>query len=203
MARTRLGYIGEVQRKIAAKKPVLIGVFCSGNGDRSPLAHAVLQKTFERAGFTNVRIFSFGTSVSPAKHHGPASDRTTSHAKEMGYDLGRHRRRHLSDEDVQRDIQRADLLLAISPSHAALAAEYSADEAPNAHEPILEKTWTLKGFANKTEWTRPFRWRLARGLALKDPYFHPRTPAGEEKFRRDLRAVEAAAKKAVIRLLKK
>ncbi len=201
MALTKLGNVREVKKKILGGEPVSIGVFCSGNGDRSPLAHAVLQKEFNEAGLTHVRVFSFGTSVSPAKHHGPASERTARHSRIMGYDLSQHQRRHLSDADVQRDIKKADLLFAISPSHAALAAEYSADEAPDAHAHILKKTWTLKGFANRSEWTLPFRRRLARGLALKDPYFYPETPVGEAKFRIDLNAVEAAAKKAVSRLI--
>ncbi len=201
MARTKLGYVAEVQRKILKGKPVSIGVFCSGNGDRSPFAEAVLKKAFGDIEYYNVRVFSFGTSVSPDKHHGPASLRTTRHAEEMGYDLSKHKRRHLSDGHVQEDIKNADLLFAISPSHAALAAEYSADEAPNAHKDILKKTWTLKGFANRSEWTLPFRRRLARGLALKDPYFHPQTPAGEIKFRADLMAVRATALKAFRRLI--
>ncbi len=201
MARTRLGYVAEVQRKILKGKPVSIGVFCSGNGDRSPFAQAVLEKTFRDIEYYNVRVFSFGTSVSPNRHHGPASARTFRHAKEMGYDLSGHKRRHISDADVQQDIKKADLLLAISPSHAALAAEYSADEAPNALKDILKKTWTLKGFANRSEWTLPFRGRLARGLALKDPYFHPETLAGERKFRADLIAVGNAALKAFRRLI--
>ncbi len=200
---SKLGHLREVKRKIRDHKIVSIGVFCSGNGDRSPLAHAVLQKKFEDAGFRNVRVFSFGTSVSPSKHLGPASARTARHAREMGYDLSQHKRRHIGDEDIQREIAKADLLFAISPSHLALAAEYGADEAPKAHEHILKKSWTLKGFATKKEWTRP--WRLltgsiARGLALNDPYFHKETSGGEHAFRRDLQAVEKAAKMAVRRL---
>ncbi|MFH0712959.1 MAG: hypothetical protein V1722_05990 [Candidatus Micrarchaeota archaeon] len=201
MVFTKLRRVSEVRKKIAEGKPVSIGVFCSGNGDRSPLAHAVLQRELEKAGLRNVRVFSFGTSVSPAKHHGAASFRTTGHAAIMGYDLSSHSRRHIADDDVQSDIKGADILLAISPSHAALAAEFTADEAPNMHRHILDKTWTLKGFANKIEWTLPFRTRLARGLALKDPYFHPKTAAGERAFKRDLYEVEKAAKLAVKRLV--
>lgn len=203
MVFAKLRRVSEVRKKIAEGKQVSIGVFCSGNGDRSPLAHAVLKRELEKAGLRNVRVFSFGTSVSPARHHGPASERTTSHAREMGYDLSQHSRRHIADDDVQRDIKNADILLAISPSHAALAAEFTADEHLAAAEDVLNKTWTLKGFANKKEWTLPFRARLARGLALKDPYWRPKNLDGEMAFLKDLRAVEKAAKLAVRRLLAK
>ena len=194
--------VAVLRDKIREHKPVSIGVFCSGNADRSPLAEAVLRREFVLRGYSQVKIFSFGTSVSPAKHLGSASERTTKHALDMGYHLiVDHKRRHIGDVDVQKEIADADLLLAISPSHAALAAEYIADEYPKAADHILGKTWTLKGFADKREWTLPFRRRLGRGLALNDPYFHPKTPEGELAFRKDLKAVERASKRAVERLV--
>ena len=197
-----------VREKIMRGKPVSIGVFCSGNGDRSPLAHQVLQEEFKRKGFDNIQIFSFGTSVTPSSHLKGASVRTSAYARELGYaGIGGHKRRHIGDEDVQREIKNADLLLAVSPSHMALAAEFAADENPRAAYDVLRKTWTLQGFANKTQWTLPFdglarMWnRLYRGLATKDPYYQPKTPEGEKQFRKMLDEVVKQAKKAASRLV--
>ncbi len=200
----KLKHLSAVQEKIKRGDAVKIGVFCSGNGDRSPLAHRVLQTTFNNLGYRNVEVFSFGTSVSPSSHHGAASSRTSAHAKEMGYDLSSHSRRHIGDDDVQADIKKADLLLAMSPSHLAMAVEYSADESPQIMPHLLGKTWTLKGFADRKEWTRGPRQVLggiARRLSLRDPYFHDKTSEGERAFRKDLNAVEMTAKKAVRRLI--
>lgn len=200
----KLKILKEVQRKIAAGEKVKIGVFCSGNGDRSPLAHRVLQDTFNKLGYRNVEVFSFGLLVDPQKVGANASSRTTEHAREMGYDLSGHCRRSFPQEDVQEEISAADLLFGISPSHSDMVGEYTADQSPKAHTQVMAKTWTLKGFADKTEWSKGAR-RLLGGrgtrLALADPYFHPKTAEGEVAFRRDLRAVEMTAKKAVRRLV--
>ncbi len=202
MITPRARNLERVMKKMRRGEKVKIGVFCSGNGDRSPLLHQVLQTEFEKAGYRNVSVFSFGTSVSPTSHHGPAATRTSDFANEIGYSLAEHSRRHIGDADVQADIAQADLLFAVSPSHLDLAAEYSADEAPGAHRHILQKGWTAVGFARKREWTKPIRRLvgLARGLALKDPYFHPYTPAGNELFKKDLLAVVATGKGIVSRL---
>lgn len=200
----KLKVLKEVQRKIARGEKVKIGVFCSGNGDRSPLAHRVLQDTFRNLGHRNVEVFSFGLLVDPEKIGGGASVRTTEHAREMGYDLSGHHRRSFPQKDVQDEISKADLLFGISPSHADMVGEYTADQSPKAHRQVMAKTWTLKGFADKTEWSKGAR-RLLGGrgtrLALADPYFHEDTTEGERAFRRDLNAVEMTAKKAVRRLI--
>ncbi len=199
----KLKNLKAVQDRLLRGKKVKIGVFCSGNGDRSPLAHRVLQDTFNNLGYHNVQVFSFGLVVDPKKLGGGASDRTTKHALEMGYDLSGHKRRSLAQSNVQDEVHGADLLFGISPSHADLVGEYFADASPRAHRQVMAKTWSLRGFAERTEWTKGPRRLLGgrgRALALADPYFHPQE--NEHAFRRDLEAVEMAAKKAVFRLMR-
>ncbi len=197
----RLVHLKKIQERVIHGKEIHVGVFCSGNGDRSPFAEEVLRREFEKQG-VRARVFSFGISVDPAKVGTGASARTTAHAREMGYDLSQHRRRHIAQGEVQDDIKAADLLLGISPAHAAMAVEYGADESPAVLRHLLGKTWTLAGFAEKKEWTRGLRQLfggISRQLALKDPYFHPKE--NEAAFRKDLQAVEKASKKAVQRLI--
>lgn len=184
-------------------------VFCSGNGDRSPLAEQVLKTEFAKKGLKNVKISSFGVSVTPAKHLTGAAARTSQYASELGFEgINAHRRRSISDPDVLREIKESDLLLAVSDAHSAFVAEYGADENPQAARTILSKTWTLKGLANGTQWTAPFGGaarvfnQLYRGLASKDPYFQPETVQGNKKFRLMLDDLIKTSKKAAGRLSK-
>ncbi len=203
-------HVARVRNKILEGKPVSIGVFCSGNGDRSPLAEQVLRKEFRNRGLGNVHVFSFGLSVSPASHLKGAADRTAAYARELGYtEINDHQRRHVGDADVTEQIKKADLLIAVSPMHLGYLAEYGADENQQAAPAILSKTQTLKGLASNKMWTMPldgfarFANRLyRRGLASKDPYFQPKTPEGEKRFRAMLDDVVSDARKAAARLTK-
>ena len=204
----KLRGLSELKRKIKGGKAVSIGVFCSGNGDRSPLIEQVLRAEFGKKGLSNVHVFSFGLSTAPQRHMQGAAQRTADYAKELGYaGIAGHKRRHIGDEDVQREITNADLLFAVSPSHMAFLAEYGADENPEAAPQMLRKTWTLKGFAGKKQWALPFDGlarafnRLYRGIATKDPYFQPKTPEGNRAFKRMLDDAIADAKKAAKRLV--
>ena len=204
----KLAELNRLRNKIRSGQEVSIGVFCWGNGDRSPLAQHAMQEEFKRLGFHNVKIFSFGTSVSPKSHGGPASERTAAYARELGYaGINRHVRR--TAEEAFAEIDKADLLLTVSPMHMGYLAEGLAEEYPKKAHEVLMKTWTLKGFANKKEWTLPFDGlarianRLYRGLSSKDPYFRPKTPEGEREFRKDLDDLVVDAKKAVSRLAPK
>ncbi len=200
MALTKLGHLAEVKKKIASGKPVSIGVFCTGNSDRSPLARAVIEKRFRDLGFNNVAVFSFGVAAQSGKG---SSSRTVRHAAAMGYDLSRHRSTTLSEALPQ--VKKADLLFAISPSHLAVVAEIPADDPREAglSKEILRKGWSLVGFANKKEWTK--RWRLlaggiARGLSVTDPYGLPETSEGDKEWRKRLDNVERLGLNAVKRL---
>lgn len=214
----RLTHLREVKRKIRQGEPVKIGVFCSGNSDRSPLAQQVLQEEFRKAGLPHVAVFSFGMSAPSEKEGKPASERTTAHAIEMGYPgIKAHVRRGPSDPSVLRDLKEADLVLAISPAHADYLAEYSADLQPESVgqrvlQGTLRTTWTLRGFAEKKEWQRPFQGTkvlpmrgspFRRSLAMRDPYFYPKTPEGERQFRDALKEVQRVARLAVKRLTSK
>jgi len=150
-------------------------------------------------------------SVSPSKHHQGAADRTATYARELGYTgINGHQRRAVGGEDVWAQIGKADLILGVSPAHAAYLAEFGADEDPKAAQRILAKTQTLKGLAHNTMWTMPldgmarlFNQLYRRGLATKDPYFQPKNAQGEKKFRAMLDDVVKDSKLAVARLTKK
>ncbi|MEW5955408.1 MAG: hypothetical protein AB1626_02615 [Candidatus Micrarchaeota archaeon] len=194
-----------MQRKIKAGEPVSIGVLCSGNATRSPLAQAVLQKAFHDAGHHNVSVFSFGTSLSPEEHNKGVSPRTLAHTREMGYDLSTHKRRYIGNDYVQNAVKKADLVIGVTPAHLYMAIEYAADESPEVYRNLRHKGWTLAGLAAKKEWTLPFRMLsggVARGLSFPDPYFIPKTPEAAAEYRRNLEAVERAAKLAARRLIK-
>ncbi|MFH1247129.1 MAG: hypothetical protein V1644_01995, partial [Candidatus Micrarchaeota archaeon] len=162
---SKLAYLNAVKRKIKAGKPVSVGVFCTGNSDRSPLAKAALKRRFRELGYDNVKVFSFGVTAESADPQA-SSPRTQKHAKAMGYDLSSHR--STSVRQASSDIANADLLLGMSPSHSGIISETRADSEKG--KAILRKSWSLAGFARKKEWTMRFRGRLARGLALQDPY---------------------------------
>jgi len=207
----RISHLEKVREKIRGDKPVSIGVFCSGNGDRSPFAQQVLQEEFKKAGHKNVRVFSFGLSAPEEEKGEGAAKRTAGHALDMGYEgIRSHVRRSVRDDSVKDDIQKADLLFAISPSHLLYLLEYGADEGEPALREKLHKLWTLKGFATKREWKMPVQGlkiipfigsAMRRSLSVKDPYFQPKTEAGEEQFRKMLEAVRDTAKLAAKRLI--
>lgn len=197
--------LARTRAKIKSGEPVSIGVFCSGNGDRSPFAEQVLKNAFAEKGFSNVKVFSFGVSVSPSSHLGPAAAQTTSIANEIGYTgINKHKRRSIVDDDVQSQIKAADLLFGVSPGHVLMAAEYTADEHPQALRSILGKTLTLRGFANKRDWLRYFEGipilsgAVRRATASADPYFFKQNPA---KFKAALMHLRADCLKTVNRLL--
>ncbi len=170
--------IRQLTTKIRSGKPVRIAVFCAGNGDRSPLAQQVLQSEFARRGFGNVTVTSFGISPDPEKNGGPASEIARRYAAEHGYgDIEAHRRRSLGSPAVQKEVEGADLLLGVSEPHGLYLAEYFADSSPPAAAGILRRSWTLRGFAHRTQWTAPLVGisravnRLYRGTSSRDPYF--------------------------------
>ena len=197
-----LRHLKSVREKIASGEPVSIGVFCSGNMDRSPLVEQVMKKEFENKGFKNVKVFSFGISIGKDFYGKPPSKKTQEYVTKLGYpEIVHNKSKYIGQ--VKKEIEKSDLLLAVSPSHVAYAAENVADKEGIAPHRLLSKTWTLKGFANKKEWkmaidgvARAFR-RQYRGLATNDPHLDP------ENHERQLEDAVKDAKKAVARLLKK
>ena len=91
---------------------------CMGNICRSPTAEGVLQAMVQRAGLQRrITVDSAGTND---YHVGDAPDaRAQQHAARRGYDISRHRARHLT----ARDFERFDLVLVMDEANeqAALA----------------------------------------------------------------------------------
>ena len=203
----KLNHLRDVRRKIESGKPVNITVFCSGNGDRSPLAEAAMREAFENAGYANVRVTSFGTSVKAKDQGQPASLATRNYAAKMGLNLNLHERRHMGDEDVKKEIAEADIIFAISPAHRLMAAEYSSDAPEAPAKSFLLRSWSLKGFANRSQWLEPLLLgrqsllhRIPSRLRLPDPFFNfgkGRITEGEG----DLNMTRIAAEKAAARLM--
>lgn len=200
----RLRNLRELKRKLKAGEPVKIGVFCSGNRDRSAFAEHVLRKALHEAGHTNVEVFSFG--VNAAKKAGEdvprSSERTQKIAREKGYDMSQHVARHMREK--QKEIGEADLLLGMSPWHVGMAAEYFRERSkPQLYKHILVHAWTLKGLAERKEWTKGPRLLVgqATGLALDDPHEWPDTKEGYNLAKKDLEIVEKAAQMAARRLI--
>jgi protein-tyrosine-phosphatase len=82
---------------------------CSGNTCRSPLAEALAQKAFARAGL-QVEVGSAGVSAMEGM---PASDNSVGVARRHHLDLSGHRAHLLSGEMVRR----ADLIVAMAKRH--------------------------------------------------------------------------------------
>lgn len=83
---------------------------CTGNTCRSPLAQAVAAEEVRRRGWSQVEVHSAGVAAAQGV---PASPEAVRVATEAGLDLAQHRSSTLSQEEVER----ADLILAMSPSH--------------------------------------------------------------------------------------
>ena len=108
---------------------------CSGNTCRSPLAAAIMNARLAKAAPpTTVSAESAGTS---AWDGAPASEGSYLIALERGLDLSAHRARMLTSDIVQR----ADLVLAMSPAHADRATSLGG----------ARKTFTLTEFAGDVD----------------------------------------------------
>jgi protein-tyrosine phosphatase len=95
---------------------------CTGNTCRSPMAEALLRHALEARGAAGqVTVSSAGTG---AWEGAPASEGAYLVGLEHGLDLSSHRARMLSRELVAG----ADLILTMSRSHAARAAELGAGD---------------------------------------------------------------------------
>ena len=94
---------------------------CSGNTCRSPLARAIAERMARERGWNQVRFESAGTSAAAGA---PASAQAQEVAAEQGLDLTSHRSRALG-RDV---LDRADLVLVMSPAHVTRVASLNAGD---------------------------------------------------------------------------
>ncbi|UCC72628.1 MAG: low molecular weight phosphatase family protein [Gemmatimonadota bacterium] len=114
---------------------------CTGNTCRSPLAEVITRRALALRGWDHVHVDSAGTS---AVWDAPASAGSLAAAAEIGLDLSGHRSQPLTRELVQR----ADIILGMTPSHVH-AVEAMGEDAkvsllsetisgPEAGEPIAD-----------------------------------------------------------------
>jgi protein-tyrosine-phosphatase len=89
---------------------------CTGNTCRSPLAEAIARRILADAGKDNVIVESAGTN---AWDGAPASDEALLVGVERNIDLSGHRSRRLTPEMIER----ADLVLVMSPEHLTRVRE--------------------------------------------------------------------------------
>ncbi len=188
-------YLRRLKAKIESGKPVRIMVFCSANADRSPLVEQVLREEFARRGLPNVQVSSFGTTVNPARHLGPAAPRTQEYAIRMGYGgIVGHRRRSLADADVKDEVLAADLLIGVSQDHRRYRATYLAHR--TTRKALLSRPWTLRGLAHRTQWTN-----LDSLLASPEPNPPPQLPYDPVKSTEMYDQIVADAKRCVKRIM--
>lgn len=94
---------------------------CTGNTCRSPMAAAITRAELERRGWSHVQVRSAGVSAATGA---PASEHAVRVVAEAGGDLSEHRSAPLTGELVEW----ADLVLAMSPMHAAALQQLGAGE---------------------------------------------------------------------------
>jgi protein-tyrosine-phosphatase len=125
---------------------------CTGNTCRSPMAEGILRKALKARGVENVEVRSAGT-------HGldlaPVSVFAAAAAKAVGVDISRHHSRQLD----QRMIEKADLILVMSPQHAQHIGAMN--------RAALKKTCLLKSFPHPVDASNVGR--EPGVLSIKDP----------------------------------
>lgn len=95
---------------------------CTGNTCRSPMAAALLRDQLDKRGSINIMVTSAGIA---AAESAPATPEAAAVLAEKGIDLSGHRSRRATAEQLRR----ADLIIAMSPSHALAAQSLGADPA--------------------------------------------------------------------------
>lgn len=111
---------GEARGRKAPEEARRLLFVCTGNTCRSPMAEAVARVEAARRGLRGIRVRSAGTLGGGGA---PASVLAAVVGAERGLDLSAHRSRALSDEDLDW----ADVVLAMAPSHLAAVRAARAD----------------------------------------------------------------------------
>lgn len=106
---------------VGANEPTTFNLLfvCTGNTCRSPLAEIVAAHAIAAREWKHVRVASAGISAAPGA---AASEGAIEVAREQGLDLSAHAASQLSAEQLEW----ADLVLAMSPSHIVAIAEAGA-----------------------------------------------------------------------------
>jgi len=94
---------------------------CTGNTCRSPLAEALAREGLRRLGWRHVEVASAGVAAAPGQ---PASMGSSSVAARHGLSLEGHRSAPVTEESLER----ADLVLAMSPGHLAQLEAWGAGD---------------------------------------------------------------------------
>ncbi len=107
---------------------------CTGNICRSPMAEIILRAEFGRRGLADkVNVESSG--VSDEEYGNPIDRRAVKVLKERGYELPAH---HFAHRITRDEIERTDLFLPMTASHARAAPSAAASQAQrSAHVPQL------------------------------------------------------------------
>lgn len=137
--RFRIGQIAAVDEAFIMDKLTTRVLFvCTGNTCRSPLAEG-LGREWERQRSPNgltIEVSSAGVAAGPGS---PASEQTIEVLKERGIDLSSHRSRMLTPQMIDR----ADIVLTMTPSHAQAVMQIAPDSAHKVfpidpHNPIAD-----------------------------------------------------------------
>ncbi len=154
---------------------------CTGNTCRSPMAEGILKKALKDKGVENVEVRSAGT-------HGldlaPASVFAAAAAKAIGVDISRHRSRTLNEEMIEK----ADLILVMSPEHAHHIEIMS--------RAALRKTHLLKSFPQPVEASNADQ--EPGVLSIKDPI-----GGVFEEYRKSCREIEEQINRILPEILRR
>lgn len=158
-------------------QPYLVMTVCTGNICRSPMAEVVLADRFEAAGLGE-RVVVDSTGISDEEHGRPIDRRAARVLAAHGYDVPARAARRVTRADVDR----ADLLLPMTASHAR-ALRALAGALAGAHDGAAHRIRLLRSFDPAASAGGP-----EHLLDVDDPWY-----GDEAGFEVTLAEIEAAA----------
>lgn len=152
--------------------PFRILFVCTGNTCRSPMAAAITRRMLRERGWNHVDVESAGVAALTGV---PASDGAVAAAERQGLDLSEH-----ASAQLTRDrLERADLVLAMTPAHVRAVEELGGGD----------KVALLGAFAAGSEEDPSGGW------AVPDPF-----GGGELEYAETFRTLEMMVDRALKRL---